>query len=342
MNNHKEHIGDDMLMLYLTGELSASESLFVETWIDENIENRKYFEDFEKTWKYTSLVYPKQKVDTDLAWSKLDSKIDEKNQSLSNNPHSKKPFSLYKVAAVLLIPIAIYSWFTLVNKSASPQVISALQEAKDHSLTDGSLVSLNAGSEISFSEDFNESNRTVSLQGEAFFDVKRDEKKPFVIEGSLGSIQVLGTSFNVEARVNEDMKVFVKSGLVKLFRLHNRDTVFTLLRAGEGGIIKQNSFEIVRLSEPEPDALFWLSKKLNFKATPLKQVFKTLTKHYNIDFVFDEDVVQNCKLTAEFENDQIETILDVISATFSFQMELDNPNQFRVLGKKMGCLDAEI
>tara|TARA_R110002096_G_scaffold74101_2_gene175805 strand:+ start:56579 stop:57634 length:1056 start_codon:yes stop_codon:yes gene_type:complete len=346
MDKHHRHIEDHILVKVITGQGSEEEVSQVNLWLNETEENQNYYNELEITWILSAKNQKSPVFNSNEAWKKVEEKLIPKQDQHKVSPKyevkskkSKKTiYYISAIAAVLIVALFI-SQLLFIKETPPPTLIVSQETPISQTLTDGSKISLNEASQLSYLEDFNKENRTVVLQGEAFFDIKRDTKKPFIIKSSIGNIKVLGTSFNVRAHDNSNFEVHVETGLVQLFSLSkdNKDTNSIFLEAGSKGIINYQNGELYKFENKDPAALFWLNQKLDFNKTPLSEVFSILREKYNIEIEFDDRLISNCKLSAKFENDNIETIIEVISTTFNFEIEKSKANQIKVLANDPDC-----
>ncbi len=327
MLDENGNMDEALLVKYLLGEAEEEERALVESWLEDSAENRKQYNDLQKVWKHTAGDSFSFNADTDLAWSKLSARIDEYEKVEARVPVVRtlqRPKLGWAAAAVVLALVGLFGIFRYYLNPTEVKVASG-KEVVEEQLPDGSAIALNANSKIQYPRDFNRDIRKVELIGEAFFEVEPDAQKPFVIDAGIGEIMVLGTSFNVEAYHGKDLKVHVVSGRVQLSRAGTAaDSASLILTAGEAGIIDQKTGYLYRENPLYEDALFWLNKKLVFKKTPLPKVFEILEKNYKVRFSTYDPIVNKCLLTARFEDETIESILAVISATFDIQFEMNN------------------
>jgi ferric-dicitrate binding protein FerR (iron transport regulator) len=200
------------------------------------------------------------------------------------------------------------------------QLVSADSTINDNQLPDGTLISLNQNSVIEYQKDFSEDERKVKMSGEAFFKVKPDPERPFVIEAQKAIITVLGTSFNVKALNDEAaVEVMVEEGLVELANPDKSESA--LLRVGEKGIFLRETNEVKKETDIDVESLYWLNKTLLFRDTKLSLVFATLEKLYEVEIKVENRQILNCMLTAKFSNETIDHILDHISVIFELTIE---------------------
>lgn len=346
MSTRGKHIEDDLLVKFITDQCSDDENSLVKLWLVDSEENKTYFNKLKASWELSSKSYPKLKFDSNAAWEKVSAKIDE-NEIVEKTTVIDLPkrsgtnttiFYFSAIAAALLIGVFI-SQFMFLDKTMNTTILVSTDGLITETLLDGSEIALNSGSELSYEEDFNDNSRTVTLKGEAFFEIKPDKNKPFIIKSEFGNIRVLGTSFNVLAHENSNFEVQVETGIVQLYTISkdNKDTSSIFLEAGNSGIINYKTGALFKYEKKDPASLFWLNKQLNFNKTPLMEVFHLLEKHYPITIDFDELVLANCKLTVKFENESIDSILQVIAATFNFEINKSQSNQIKVLANDPDC-----
>lgn len=206
----------------------------------------------------------------------------------------------------------------LLNKTVNPEVIR---------LPDNSTVILKAGSKLSYAKQFNGKIREVYLDGEAFFEVAKDSKRPFIVHTNELITKVLGTSFSVKAYNKEkEFSVRVNTGKVSVFTRADADTYSiassSLKKNGRGVLIMpnqevtfyRNETKLVKkqLKKPTDLSTEVTQFSLNFKDTPFSEVVKALNKTYNIKITYNEAEMANCPLTASLSDQHLYEKLDLI------------------------------
>ncbi len=343
MKNDPAHIDHKLLVLYLLGEISQEGSQAVESWLHASERNRAYFESFEKSWMAAGGIDPASvQFDADRAWIQMAQKIEQDKYS-GGRPHGReislrsRTSRVAMLAAAILVLGILSVVFTriLINRPDSIILASSAEVVQD-TLSDGSAVILNTDTRLVISNKFAKENRTVDLNGEAFFEVKPDAQKPFIVQTETGQIRVVGTSFHVKAYAGSDLEVFVETGRVELSVRDSisGDTLKVVLKAGERGMIGWGTGEIRKAGYMVPDELFWVNKKLIFQETKLSLVFDLLRKHYEADIEVKEQAVLDCMLSATFTNESIGQILEVVAA--SFELTLDRDKEKYIINGK-GC-----
>lgn len=219
--------------------------------------------------------------------------------------------------------------FAVSNTSHKPQRLT---------LEDGSVVILQPNSRISYPEHFGKRKRTVYLHGEAFFQVKRDVTKPFIVSTENLATQVLGTSFNVKSYDGAgSIEVQVATGRVSVYETSktsgkngfiltpNQKVVFDKeSRKMELGIVKNP----VAVKTAESVARF------EFAETPAADVLALLEKTYGIDIVVEGDVLRNCLFTGDLNELPMFDQLDLICKAVNVEYERRGASLF-IFGE--GC-----
>ncbi len=193
-------------------------------------------------------------------------------------------------------------------------------------LTDGSSVTLNYKSTLKLVDDFGKESRRVSLQGEAFFNVQKDESKPFVIAIGEYEVIVVGTSFNVNYK-GRAAEVTVCSGVVRL----QAGSEFLKLRAGEKGII--SSMGALSVVTWDANDFAWYSGTLVLKDKSLQEVAAMLSKLFNKTVAVAPSVA-SCTLSAKIEYETMDDILVIIKETLGVEWKRDS-DKIYIYGK--GC-----
>jgi len=211
------------------------------------------------------------------------------------------------------------------NQSQKPELVV---------LSDGSKVTLQPKSSITYPEAFNGKERNIQLEGEAFFDVKKNQKQPFLVYFNNLTVRVLGTSFNIRSYGNENgIKVTVKTGKVSVFK-NQMDTgsennssassAVIMLTANQEVSYKKDrgyfersvasSTQIIDKTISEQDFVF--------SDTPLNIILSKLEKAYGIPIIFDEEQIHGCSLTASLADEPLLDKLNMICKTMDASYEM--------------------
>lgn len=311
---------DALLASYLAGESDAAGVAEAEAWIAASEENRAYFESMRKTWNATAAKHAAHRFDTDAAWSKLKSRMEE----TTTQPAKRKNYGW--VAAVLfLLGFGVVTWQLMSTADPVKQMQLASTDALlTDTLSDGSVISLNRDSKLDYPSSFDKNGRReVTLTGEAFFDVAHDAEHPFIIHTPLMDVKVLGTSFNVRAYPNSDsVRVSVKTGRVQCTAAG--DTV--VITPGEFAVYHKDTGRLRKGIDEDPNTLSYRSRIFSFRRTPLSEAITKLNDVYGSSIVLKNDQLRNCPLDADFKNQTIDNIISVIEVALNLSAKREGKN----------------
>jgi ferric-dicitrate binding protein FerR (iron transport regulator) len=326
----KDEINDinDLLGKYLAGEASENEHKRAEEWIAQSESNLSYFNHLKIIFDRASSIKEMQDFDVDQAW------INVKNQ-LSESKRSKTIFFpqtniALRIAAVLVITVGLgyftYQWF---SQPIEVKSLASTTEIVKDSLPDGTLTVLNKESSIQYSSSKNE--RKVILEGEAFFEIKPDDKQ-FIVEVNGVIIKDIGTAFNVKSVKGSPLvEVYVESGEVSIKTLTSEQ--FNLL-AGEAGIFDIQSQLFSRIEKLDTNKLAYKTGIFNFRNVSLETILNDLNSVYDVKVKVRNKAIDNCRLTVTFKNERIEDVVEIIAASLNLTVSKDG-NDFILDG--MGC-----
>lgn len=337
MQGLDEHM-QQLLIRYLDNEATDSEIATVKEWLSQPA-NQAYFEGLKQLHaKVTDTQYAiPAKVNIDAAWQKVEGRTTKKGKPKFTVVKRTTDKSLWlKIAAVLVIGFSIFWWFSNSGVNLPETIAFKTMEAKDSallvSLPDGSRVTLNANSSITYPETFEGGARNVSLNGEAFFDISRDTTKPFTIEAGDANIRVLGTSFLVQNIKDSGVVVSVATGKVRLTKKDNEAKVE--LVKGEQGFLAKTEPRPIKQTIENINYLAVYNKVLRFENTPLNIVLKDLENYYQVEFKVNEATIKGCRITAKFEESTLKEILTILKLYFGWDIQ-ENNNTVIITGK--GC-----
>ena len=258
-------------------------------------------------------------VDVDKAWEKLNSRIEAAEKPVLTMTGRRTPFltTIARIAAMVII-VAGAGW--LLFEVAAPQkiTVTAASDQKNIEvlLADGSTVFLNRNSSLTYPKNFRSGSRKVSLRGEAFFDIARNEEHPFIIDAGKARIKVLGTSFNViTENASNEVEVYVASGKV-LVTSEDGSSSLTLEPEFVGKVSGSNA---VRTRNTNVNYLAWHTGMLTYDGERLEVVFEDLKRTYNIEIKVADPAINDYRLTSPFERQPQDTIVKLICTTFNLR-----------------------
>lgn len=323
-NENNIEINDSILMAYINSELSGERAELVESWLKTSEENKEHFSKLEKAWKLSGLIKPKPvSVNVEEAWNNVFQKIDTEEKVIDINKNKSKTALKFimAIAAMLVVMFSVYKFSG--NGSIENVNLLANNSILSETLSDGSEITLNENSMLSYPEKFANNERRVNLKGEAFFEIERDEKKPFVIDLPNNQyVKVLGTSFNIKAVDNDSLTtVYVSTGTVEF----GHETSKIILVAGETGIINNNTLEVYKTRDKfsEIKERYWQNQYLNFEGDNLKDVVNVLNDIFDEQTVIECQSTQDLAISSTFENKSLEYILNIIGETNELTIKMN-------------------
>lgn len=261
--------------------------------------------------------------------------------AIDRNKQRRRLF--YISAAAIIIALAVTSWALFNNKPETfsyeqSKVKNRLSESVNNTpapqritLSDGSYVILQPWSKIAYSN-FDSTSREVYLEGEAFFQVTKDAKRPFFVYTNELVTKVLGTSFDVQAFPNDNaIKVLVHTGKVTVYQRRKDEneqqlarSKATIITPNQQVLFNRQQASIIRSISVQPQALNASVDKSNgrlvFTDAPASEVFMSIQRAYGITIVYDEELLSHCSFTGAFTNEtfyeRISLVCKAIEASY--------------------------
>ncbi|WP_235848644.1 FecR family protein [Parabacteroides timonensis] len=315
---------DDLIIDRLSGNLSKTDGELLDNWLDESEENRLYFSQMKDLWDSSGIVNEGFSFDYERAYELFRTRTASpafKSQG-KKRPLWKKAVS---VAAVLLPFIFLGYYTALYFRSQQKEIpVSLISEITCPNgsrtqlrLADGSLVWLNSGSTLFYSDDFGKSNRYLKLVGEAYLEVARNEQLPLIVEAGEMKVKVLGTKFNVSAYGDsEEIRVFLLNGSVSLSGEGGEPLV---LQPMEKAIYNIGSGQLEVFEEKSGSALSWMQNRLIFKGETLAQIVRTLQRCYNVKINIHNELLKERRFAGDFKtNDPIDKVFKIMASSNKF------------------------
>ena len=272
---------------YLSKEATAEDIKILEDWISATPENYRSFLSQKNVWEVSHPAFNPEEIDVDSAHRKVMEQILHPNQPVSVRPKLSFLHYWQQVAAILLLPLLILSAY-LYFKPAS-QIAETYQELFTPygtwsvvNLPDGSKVWLNANSKLVYPTAFIEKERTVFLEGEAYFKVTKDAK-PFIVKTDYLQTKVLGTEFNVKSYTAEDSHVTLISGKVQV-RSHENARFVDLEPGKDAMLLSDGLFEVKEVNSEA--YTYWKDGYFYFDELPLADIMKSIGRWYNVNVTF--------------------------------------------------------
>jgi transmembrane sensor len=330
MNNGFAHIDDELLIRFLSEECNEEERQTVDRWLEASPENKTYFQELSILWNASASSATFQKDWLKKDWNTVRDRIDEIRIKELNKPVQQRSliYTFARLAAVIVLAIGVYLYVQHSSDKTAVHQAIASAGIKTLTLPDGSKVSLNANAKLIYPEVFDSEKREVTLEGEAFFEILRDTKKPFRIKTNGVTTEVLGTSFNINSTADSAV-VTVVTGKVMLYEDKHSAIVMT---AGEQGIYNDRGLE--KRMNSDRNFLSWKTNILTFQSTPLEEVVDDLSRHYGRHIQIESKQLEHCTVTSTFRQQTLEEVLEELKVLFA--LELSRSGDIIML-KGKGC-----
>lgn len=325
---------DELLKRFFAGECSEEEHEEVMAWYRAGRADEELSAQIEAYWKaaeaHTTEAWEKEEV-----FDQLVRRLPKPAQSESPPKPSRKfpaNYTAWHYAATVTLLLTLGAlWYvfmedTTATSQAHPDVLIRHETPRGEKalylLPDGTKVIMNADSRIQYSENLeNASERTIYLEGEAFFDVSKNTHRPFIIHSHGITTTVLGTSFNVQAFEGEGVAVSVLRGKVKVEK--NLQTVY--LRAGEQAFHKMGESDLAKESFDVSLVLAWKEGTIYFKNERFTDIVKTLERWYGVNIDVQKTDIED-GFTGSYHRKSLDAVMEGMGFVLGFEYEI-NGNQ---------------
>jgi len=305
---------------YLAGEASEAEIKELFSWIESSPENREEFIQYKKIWVLTS----KAETRLDISWNP-----ELVNSGKSGQLRQLVTYTKYAAAVVIFLGLGMLLQYFAGTKNsivytylADTQIEVPKGQMSSVILPDGTKVQLNSGSKLVYASGFNSGERTVNLEGEAFFNVAKDKKHSFIIKTKSLDFKVYGTSFNVQA-YPEDSEInttLVEGSLGVVGKTGNE---MARLVPGENANFKEESKELVVTNVDLELYTSWKDGMVTFRNEKLKDIARKIERWYNVQIVINNpQLADELYMGTIMKNKPIDQLLEVFKLTSSLNYRI--------------------
>lgn len=292
----------DLLYNFFEGKTSYSEEKQIQIWIETSHAN------------YIQFLNERNIYDTLL--------LTDVSKQSKNKSHLLSNWILgISAAAILLFIIGGIYLFNLSEKEEQYNTILVPAGQRINlTLSDNTHIWLNANSTFRYPSKFSNETRDVYLDGEAYFEVAKNKKTPFIVKTSHGDIHVTGTSFNVEAYSKyEYFETSLFEGGVSIYK---NEILLTNLKPNEKSILKNNVLLVSKIVNV--DKYLWRKGLISFNNKTLHDIFTSLEKYFDVDIHFDSSNLPQHKYTGKFrQSEGVDYALRVLQKSIMFNYERD-------------------
>lgn len=335
----------NLIHKHLSKESSPVENAELKAWCAQSEANQQRFDEEQVLWKLSAqAINPEDlNLDLDQEFQNLQDLIrddEERNErddfkviDLESHPHQRsRTWYSVQVAAALIVLFGLVAY---LGTMGAPEItlIEAVAEVETVVLPDSSVISVNKGSRISYDTPFDGSERIINLVGEAYFEVRPNPSRPFIVETQNERVRVLGTSFNVRALPEEaESEVYVVEGLVEFGDLKGSSLQ---LAANDLARLNRKTGTLNKFANQNPNSIAWFSQNLNFEDSPLDEVILALEKLHRAKIEVYPGLEGSCRFSGSFENQDLDSSLEVLAIVFN--LEIDKLGEKSYLLKGEAC-----
>lgn len=309
---HIENI-DDLISKFFSGEASPEEAMLLEDWKNQHPDNLLYYSNSEQVFFLLAGEKGTQEITTQSALEKIKRGVDKTTKVV---PLKKNYFYAWVVAACIVMLMGIVVLFNMFFKKEKKQqlVYTTTQTSKQVKLADGTEILISSNSTLVVDNDFGIKNRMLHLKGNANFTVVHQDKLPFVVDAGAVFIKDIGTKFSIRSSVDTDT-VFVKvdEGVVLLF-----DSIGASLeiKAMQKAMYVRSIRKIISGESMKNE-----NQRLSFVNASLEEVISRLNVVYHTTIVLENNDLGNCRITTQFTQESLETVLAIITETLGLGYE---------------------
>lgn len=255
-------------------------------------------------------------IDPDKDWQKVRARMERTHKT-------RRAWTWRAAAAAILVLAAGYLIREMVRQDPPVVRLVAENTVKEVRLPDGSVVVMNRGAVLSHPESFDRRKRTVNLSGEAYFEVQDDPSHPFeVLVEERARVEVLGTSFNVQSgKEDKRIRLQVLEGRVA-FSPQDKKFMSIVLEKNEQAVMSDGRVTKEPLSDR--NFLSWKTGILYFEQTPLHEVARKLSEHFDQRIAIDSSVPDDLTFTSTIDNQDLESVLEELYMVLGLDHHMDD------------------
>lgn len=329
----KSEISEALIKKYLKGACNKEEAEMVETW-------------YEKTGSSLSAKEVAQIRNNELLKHRMLRNIKMRSGLQLNSSetvplkkrasHQSYTYGRWMGAAAVVLVAFVYVLLgdKVINLFGSKELVLVQNVNKTvlkHQLPDGSMLWLAPQSSLQYVGKFEEEVREITMQGDVFFEVAKDPKRPFVINSGALRTKVLGTSFRIRAAQGKEEEVSVVTGMVAVSHTESNETTIekanekqeVLLTADQKVRFNNREAQLIKTKEtPRSSVRMWKKRSISFEDKPLGDIMRLLDSTFNVHINFQDKSLEKYTLTADFSQLNLISIMEIISQSLNLQYEI--------------------
>lgn len=348
----------NIIVRFLMNEASLEDITLLEEWISSDTEHYNYFEQIRDTWNSIEIEKELDKDGIQSDFSNILNRIEETESRNNYFNFNRKNFNsiwFFKVAAVFLVGF-VASWLVfnqsnlaVSNKTAYNVIETPKGSSTTINLPDGSKIWLNAGSRLRYPQEFSLNSRNVFLEGEAFFEIAKDQNRQFLVKTPDLTVKVFGTKFNVKSYPGDPtVETTLVEGSVSIQKnladgkaegneIKMEPNQRIVLYKGPEKVTQGDSPVKKIENVPARKAKFVISKRIQtdrftswkdgqliIKSEPMIKLAVTLERRYNVKIHFEDEEIKQSRFTGTIEDETIEQVMAAIKIAASFDYRIED------------------
>lgn len=318
-----------LIIAELDGEISLEEREKLYQWLSKSESNAKYYTQIKDLWE-ASLANANEFAQTSREWDRF------KNRVAAHPKQEERKLRIInwsRVAAVLVIGLLLANLVAQYLSPEEPVYITSVApkgSVAQTILPDGTMIYLNAGSEIKYDVNTSSKQREVFINGEAWFDVEHNEKKPFIVHTPYYNVKVLGTQFNVKTYEDEETVVTtLEEGSIQVSSSERIKLKKDIILESGDQLVYNKTNNILSLKSGVDTRLFtsWKDNKLIFIEMSFDALVQLLERKYGVEIEVADKSILESHYSGTIKNETILEILTIIEHT--------HPISYQIKGQKI-------
>lgn len=309
-----------LLSKFFAQEISDEELKELRFWLEKDNKNKRIFNIENELWQKVSYMSRPTARQKEVAWKTIKSSVylggNAPRKILLVRRSSYRTLAVAASLAIIFLLGILNLWILSRKEIAGKQIASTIIFTKEKErssivLPDSSIVVLNSASKLEYNGQYNLKSRKVKLSGEAFFDVRTNSEKPFLVQLDQMTIAARGTRFNVFSYLNEArVEATLEEGSIEIvFEDHEP----IQLHKGQQAVLFKDSNELLIRDVPVEVYLGWKENKMRFDDTPMEEVILSIQRRYNVDIeILDRDLLE-LKYTGTFIDESIDEVMEMLA-----------------------------
>lgn len=322
-------MNEELLIKFLVKTASPDELEEIEKWISQCKDNANWLFEIERIWAIKEELKYSNEKELKNAYNELRTQLDKRKIRPASKKRSQIPtfiISALKYAAIVLIistlSISIYQWIDEQRIAPSNQIEVPKGQRAFLTLSDGTKVWLNAQSRLTYPGEFTNQERKVQLEGEGYFEVAPDSRKPFIIDGDLLDVKVLGTKFNMRVYKGEENSITLSEGKVEVATSDGKNRL-TLQPKEQAIYSTEKGMRLYKNVDTDSDRS-WIKGELIFHDQSLEKICLELERRFDWNIEIQDPGLAQELFTCHFdENVRLEDIMRLLSTTRQLAYSID-------------------